>query len=97
MKIYKDQKHTQEVKVLNLGIVPAGEEREFVYYVLNDTEATLTKLAFKVPHSEVEVVKSPQVMQRRETAELILKWCPSITLKQGLKTIIEVDGKELWS
>lgn len=97
MKIFKDKELTQEVLEVDLGIVPAGETKEYIFYLLNDTAALLKDLVTEIPNKEVTMIKSPVVMQPKESAELIFSWSPSITLKQGLKTVVSIAGIELWS
>ena len=46
MKIYKDETLIQEIGVLDLGIVPAGETKDFKFWVVNDTRAFLRELKF---------------------------------------------------
>lgn len=96
MKIFKDPDLKEEVKILDLGIVPAGESKEFTYYLLNDISALLVELKFQVEHEEVEIIKSPTKMEYLAKSELVLKWSPSVTVKQGLKTSLKVCGKELY-
>jgi len=98
MKIYKDEDLTKEIleETLDLGIVSAGDSEKFTFWVSNDTHAFLRDLIFLVDHDEVEIIKAPETLTSQEKAELIIKWSPSITLKEGLKTIIRVRGRELW-
>ena len=96
MKIFKDKNFTEEVEILDLGIVPAGETRQFTFWVYNDTSAFLRMLNFRVEHEEVKVIKFPEELRARTGSELILEWSPSVTLKEGLKARLRVNGIELW-
>lgn len=96
MKIYSDKTLNNEIKVLDLGIVEAGESETFTFYVYNDSSAELRDLFFVVDHKEVEVKSSPKTMPSLSSDELIIEWKPSITLKEGLKTPIQIKGKEIW-
>lgn len=98
MRIFKDKDLTQEIveETFDLGIVSAGDSKEFTYWVANDESAFLRDLIFSVEHEEVEIIKAPETLNSQEKAELIIKWSPNVTLKEGLKTIIRVKGKELW-
>ena len=96
MKIFKDALMTQEVEILDLGIVPAGETKKYTYYVVNDIMALVIELSFVVDHKEVIVVKAPETLKYLEKAELHLSWTPSIDIKQGLKTSLQISGKELY-
>jgi len=96
MKIYTDEKLTQEISVLDLGIVPAGETKRFVFYLLNDSEATLRNLEFIVAHDEIKVIEAPKELLAKVSDELIIEWSPSVTLKEGLKARLHIKGIELW-
>lgn len=96
MKIYTDKKLTNEIKVLDLGIVDAGDTKQFLFYVVNDSNAYLKDLEFSVEHSEVKVIKAPKELTSNQDEELVLEWKPSITLKAGLKAQLRVKGMELW-
>jgi len=98
MKIYKDPTMTEEViDILDLGIVPAGESKEYTFHIYNDDTCTLVDLEFIVEHKEVEVLNYPKMLNALALGELKIKWSPSITLKQGLKASLSISGNELWS
>ena len=97
MKLYKNKELTEEITILDLGIVEAGEVKEYTFYIKNDTDAEVKKLNFSVENKEVSIVKSPEILPKKESAELKIKWSPSITLKQGLKAELKITGIELYS
>ena len=97
MKIYKDASLTKPVDILDLGIVQADDSKEYLFYVYNDTKADLKNLKFKISHKEVEILDAPKTIDSKSLAKLKIKWSPSLTLKEGLKTKIEIKGVELWS
>jgi len=97
MKIFKDPALLEEVDILDLGIVPAGTTKEYVFYVQNDEPALLVDLEFKIDHKEVKIITYPKQLEPLEVGELRLTWTPSVTVKQGLRTSLQVTGKELWS
>lgn len=98
MKIFKDKKLTQEIKdeTFELGIVSAGEIKQFEFWVLNDSKAYLSKLDFIVNHREVKIIEAPIELDPNIGAKLVLEWSPSITLKEGLSAPIRITGVELW-
>lgn len=98
MKIYIDSELRQEIKndTLDLGIVPAGEVKKFIYYVVNEkSNQVLEKLKFIVKHHEVEVIEAPEKMLANSSHSLILQWSPSITLEEGLKVTLVITGIKL--
>lgn len=96
MKLFEDQALTQELDKLNLGIVPAGETRRYSLWILNDNGTLVKDLKFSIEHSEVTIIQSPEQMQPLERQEIIIEWSPSVTLKEGLKAELKVNGTELW-
>jgi len=99
IRIYIDKELTKEIQeeTFDFGIVPAGEVKEFNFWVLNDSRANLRILNFIIDHPEVEVVKAPTELKPKEIGKLILEWSPSVTLKQGLRATLKISGIELWS
>jgi hypothetical protein len=97
MRIYKDSQLKEEIKELDFGILEAGESKEYTFYVKNDTDAEVKKLNFSVENKEVSIVKSPEILPKKEFAELKIKWSPSVTLRQGLKAELKISGIELYS
>lgn len=97
MKIYKDKNLTQEIKdKADFGIVPAGETKRFKFWVLNDSSAKLIGLVFVVEHKELKIIEFPEELHSNSIGELLIEWSPSVTLKQGLRATLKVNGKELW-
>lgn len=84
------------VKTLNLGIVEAGTSKEFRYFVYNDTEAELIDIEVFIDHKEIIILRHPKRIFAGEKAELKIKWSPSLTLKKGLKTSIQINGSEIY-
>jgi hypothetical protein len=96
MKIYKNKNKTEEVEILDFGILPAGETKQYTFWVFNDSMAFLRMLNFAVEHKEVKVIKAPVELMAHTGEELVLEWSPSITLKEGLKARLRISGIELW-
>lgn len=97
MKIYKDSSLKEEIKTLDLGVVDAGTTKEFSFYVLNDTVAKLENIVFDINNTEVAIKIAPSELKANSSGELVVAWSPSITLKKGLKTILNVKANEIYS
>ena len=97
MKIFKNKNLTEEVTYLDLGIVEAGETERFIYYVTNDSVAELKNLTFAIEHREVKIIEAPKELAPKAIAELVIEWHPAVTLKEGLKARLNINGIELWS
>ena len=87
----------QELKELNLGIVNAGETKEFSYYLVNDSEADVTDIEIKIDHPEVVIIKTPKELRPQDRDEFTIKWSPPQQPKQGLKTVVLYTFTSLWS
>jgi hypothetical protein len=96
MKLYKNKELTEEISILDFGILAAGESKTFSFYAKNDSDAELRNLTFSVEHKELSMIEFPKNLLKKESAELKIKWTPSVTLREGLKTKLNISGIELW-
>ena len=92
MKILKNN---EVVENLDLGVVSAGESKEFSFQIMNDGKGYLKELVFKVDHSEVKIVEAPTTLDPNETKKLIVKWSPSVDLEEALKVKLDIEGKKI--
>ena len=76
MRIFEDKDLTKEVKLLDFGIVEAGETKDFEYWVENNSVAYIQALSFKVEHDEVKVTEAPTELPPHAKARLIFTWSP---------------------
>lgn len=97
MKLYKDKELTQIVESLDLGVLEAGKTKQYVYFIYNDTPAELTKIKIEVSHKEVKIVNPIEYLKPNGIGSLVLEWSPSITLKEGLKTELNISASEIYS
>ena len=96
IRIYKDKDLMEEITVLDMGIVNAGEVEKFTFWIKNISNAFLRQLEFSIEHSEVEILSAPVQLNAQAVDELVVEWSPTITLKEGLKAQLRVRGEELW-
>ena len=96
MKVFKDPDFKEELNELNLGRVDAGFSKEFTFYLLNESGAKLENIKFLINHPEISLVKVPSTMNESGKDTLILKWSPTITLKEALKTNFTIEQEELY-
>ena len=96
MKIFKDKNLTQElVEVLDFGIVPVGDTKQFKFYILNDSNFNVYKLEFIVSNSELKIIKAPKELMFKESGELIIEWKCSVEIEESLKARLHIKGKGL--
>jgi len=96
MKIYQDKNYKNEVSKIDFGIVEAGTSKEYIYYVFNDTLATLKQLQFQINHSEINIAEYPSELKPKSGKKIVFIWNPKITLREGLRTEIQISGLEVW-
>lgn len=98
MKIFKDSSLKEEVKDLDMGIVLAGSKKQVTYYLLNDNqEANVVELSASVDNKEVYIVSCPKELKSNESATIVFEWTPSLTVKKGLKSSLNLKYYELYS
>jgi len=94
MKIQNNQ--GKDIDTLDLGIVEAGTSKEYEFLLFNETNAEVIEISVEIKHEEVTVLSSPDKLGPKRTDKLKIKWTPSLTVKQGLKTPVKVSGVELY-
>jgi hypothetical protein len=97
MKLYKGKSTTEPIETLVFGEVQAGESKEYSFYIYNDNGTFLKNIEVYVDSSEVQVLEKPSTLDKGTFGLLKLAWKPSITLKKGLKTKIQLSGVEVWT
>ncbi len=96
MKIYSDFTKTKEVKGdLDLGVVQVGETKDIIFYVLNDSEATLVDLIFSIDNKEVKIVSAPKILLSRQTDKLVINYTPDISIEKKLNISLSIEGTKL--
>jgi len=96
MKLYKDKELKNETINLDFGIVLAGESKQYEFYILNDSFATLKSLSFKITHPEIKILEAPTDIFAGAAEKIVIEWSPTITLKESLKAKLEIAGFELY-
>jgi len=99
MKIYSDPslQDKYEVKDLDFGIVLAGDTKKITYYLYNETEAEVVELKASVENTEVKIIDCPTGLKSKTSSSVSFEWSPSITIKKGLKTQLNLKFFELYS
>ena len=96
MKIFKDQELKNEViGDLDLGIVDAGKSKTYEYYIVNEGNYDLVDLVVSTISNEIELVQYPTQMKAHSSAQITLKWTPSVTVKKGLKANLMFKASEI--
>jgi hypothetical protein len=99
MKIYSDKELTKEIdsKLFDLGIVKAGDTKQFEYFIKNDKkDCDYQNIQFACENKEISIISFPKSLKRNEIASLVVSWNPSVTLKSGLKTELKIEYWEIY-
>lgn len=89
-------KNGAELAELDLGIVDVNTTKEFSFVLVNNSDAELVGIELKIDHTEVTVTTAPTALSPNSQADFIIKWSPTLQLKQGLKAAVNVTATELW-
>ena len=68
----------------------------FNFFVQNDQKCTMENLEFFTSHKEVKIFNAPKILNEFEVAKFNVEWKPSVTIKKGLTTSLEIKGYEVW-
>jgi hypothetical protein len=96
MKLFKDKDLTQQTDTLDFGIVLAGDTKTIEYYLQNETEAEVVEIKPIVENTEVKIVSFPENLKSKEVIKVAFSWSPTITLKRGLKSALNLNFFELY-
>lgn len=96
MKIYKEKELKEEVTNLDFGITLAGDTKEITFYLYNDSTADVVEIKPTIDNAEVSVKDCPTNLGSKQSASIVFAWSPSVTLKQGLKTQLNLKFFELY-
>lgn len=100
MKILQNNK---EVTVLNLGRVRIGESKTYEYTLENDSNWSVEDIKLSLqdidgkPVTEVDFLDYPHTLNGNSKGALTFSWTPTVELKKGLKTIIQIQADEIWT
>ena len=97
MKIFKDPYLKEEIEgdKFDFGIVPAGDVKQFTFYVLNDSTGVLEDLKFELEHDELTVIKAPERLIPQDSGELIIEWNCRIDVEEGLQAKLNIKANKI--
>lgn len=98
LKFYKDKGLVNEIEddTFDLGLIDAGDTKQFSFWVYNPSNAVYEDLDFIIEDSETKVLSAPKTMYPKETKELLITCTPDVTIEEPVKTQIRVKGREIW-
>ena len=95
MKILNEE--GKEIEVLDLGIVEAGKEKDFLFYLYNNENAKVIDIKIEIKNPEVSILSSPETIEPKSKESFKIKWSPNLIVKKGLKEKVIIKAKELYS
>lgn len=97
-KIFLDKELKNEVQdPIDLGKLKAGETKRYEFYIFNASVHPYEEMDFLVDDIEVKIISYPKELSEKASSLLILEWKPSVDIKQGLKTKLEIQGYKVIS
>ncbi len=86
MKIFLDAKMENEITndTLDLGILAAGDKKEYSFYLYNDEKGVIVDLAVTISNNEIIIKKYPSKLEKEEKGILLLEWEADISKVEGL-------------
>ena len=106
MKIYEDEACTKPLDFIDFGEVYAGESKEVIIYVKNDSDKAILKeftIKYILPKEKPNLlgekldVKFPERVLPNSIELVALSWFPSLNFKDALQIEIEIEAKESYS
>ena len=96
MKLFANKEKTQPIEDVNFGRCEAGEKKQIVIYLFNDTNYKNENSKIICQDKNVIVIKQPpDLIKPGEVVSAILEWSPPLNLKKALVTQIRVDTSEI--
>ena len=92
----------KEVSTLDLGMVKIGETKEYLYTLENDSKWDIIEIELSLKQmngqhiSEVQFLEFPKEMKAYKTATLKFSWTPSVEIKSGLTSQLQIKALEVW-
>lgn len=97
-KVFIDRDLTKEIKgPIDLGKLKAGQVKKYEFYVFNDSIHPYEEMDFLVDDPEVQVISHPEELSEKASSLFTLEWKPSVDIKKGLKTQLEIQGYKVIS
>ena len=98
MKLLDENKNViKNGEDISFGIVDAGETVRQDLFLHNDTAAEVMDIFIRVDNPEVKIFNKPDKMGPHTTDAFYLEWTPSVDIKKGLKTKLNIRASELYS
>jgi len=95
LKFY-DKQSGKEIDSVRFGIVRVGESKIVDLTVENTGNSTLLDMKFLFDNPEVEVVKAPVRLNKKESGLLSVKWLPRLKPDRGLQCSLKFTADELF-
>lgn len=77
---------------IELGELKAGETKKYKYYIYNSSVYPYKEIKYGFNVKDVFVLKAPNELLEKRSAEFVIEWKPKVDVEKGLKTTLEIDG-----
>lgn len=104
IKIFEDEELTKDTKgVLDLGTIDAGEEKEYTFYVFNDSLIDFFNMQFEIREvddldnlgktvEELKVIEAPLELKPKVTKELKIFWRSSVSIEELQRVKLRIQA-----
>ena len=96
MKLFADKAHQQPIEDVDFGRCEAGESKQIIVYIYNDTKYKNENPKVICEDKNVKVIQQPpDLIKPGETVSAVLEWSPPLNLKKALVTSIRIEASEI--
>ena len=92
----------KEIFALDLGIVKIGESKEYRYTLENESKWDVINIELSlettqnVDLNEIKFLEYPKELKAHQKVDFSFVWTPSVEIKSGLKTQLQIKALEIW-
>jgi len=98
MKIFTDAELKNELTTIDFGIVKVGETKINTYYLFNDSGTEVRDINVAVDNKkEVSVQLTNTSLPKSGSTPFTLTYTPTLEIKKGLNTQLQITANEIYS
>lgn len=79
---------------LNAEVIDIVPRIELLERNLN--ESNLQNASFPAKDEKIEIIEHPKSLKKNESGKIIFEWTPSVSVKVGIKAILEISTREIY-
>ena len=91
-KVFEDKDLTILADPINLGMLKAGETKQFKFFLYNSSIDPYQELKLSVDHQEITVISAPTELKEKTSGQFTLEWKATVDIKRNLKPTLKTEG-----